>query len=110
MTHEETITDLTNKLTVAIEKIENLRLQQGRLESHVESERGTTSRESKRLQEEIDKVNNVIFDRKEGLAFEIDRLIQKEKKRDEKDKQIWWLWGSVALLTIKIIFDLLTKK
>lgn len=114
MHSEEKIQEIIAKLAGIEGQLDNLRLQMARFESDRTSEKGTIAREHVRLQKEIDKLYkefmSVVFDREKGIAFELDRLKEKDKKRDEGKKVIWGLAIAVIGIIIKMIFEWVATK
>ncbi len=111
--NDDKIQEIWEKYEKLLVLYEQLKLQQARYESIVHSEAGTTERNRVLLNEKIDKVENeikeILFDRKDGLAFVIDRLLEKDKKREQMRVEMKAMWITVAGLALKIIYDLLTK-
>lgn len=106
-------------------QIENLKLQHATFVSRFESEQGTEKRRHdgidkeiietrSKMASEIEKVDNkffdIIFNRQTGVAFILDRLMEKDKKRESQKKREIGLWIAVGLLILTKVFDLLTHK
>lgn len=96
---------------VKLEKVEgqldNIRLQQGRFESDIESEKRTRADRNKDIDKQISALHDLIYNRETGLAFELDRLKVKDAKRDEQKKQLIGLWVVVGGVVIKMVIDFL---
>ncbi len=109
-TQDDKIQTLFSRLEKAFSEIENLKVQHGRYESIVRSEAGTTERNRIDLDGKINKlekeIKEIIFDRDKGLAFLIDRVIEREKKRDKMNGIIW---GTAISLVGKIVFDIFSS-
>ncbi len=101
------------ELLIKLEKIEgqldNLRLQQGRTESDVESEKRTRAERNDTFDKQIDVLHDLIYNRDTGIAFVLDRLIQKDKKREAQKLQIIGLYITVGILVLGKVIDWLTK-
>lgn len=106
-------------------QIDNLKLQQALFISRFESEQDTIKsrhtgidseidKRSKTIISEIEKVekewHDIIFNREKGIAFVIDRLLEKDKKREAMKTQLIGLWISVGLVILKQVFDFLINK
>lgn len=111
---EDNIKELFTKMEAIHIQLENVRLQQLRFASDRESEKGTMARIHSQMDDQIDKIertfNETIFDREKGIAFILDRLLEKDKKREESRKQIIGLWIAVGIMVIKMVFDLFNSK
>lgn len=103
-----------NKINQIFLELERLKIAIGRIESHIESESGTISRETNRLMEEINKVEadlrNIIYDPNNGFIVRIDRLMQESEGRKKTKQQIMALWVAVAGILIKIFIDFISNK
>lgn len=106
-------------------QIENLKLQHGVFISRFESEQNTMKSRHTGIDKDIDKVSkemegeiqrlekelhDIVFNRETGIAFVIDRLLEKDKKREAMKGQLVGLWIGLGLLILKETFDLLTHK
>lgn len=104
-------------------QIDNLKLQHGVFVSRFESEQDTVKRRHTGIDTEIEKVtktmgdeiekvekewHDVIFNRETGVAFVIDRLLEKDKKREAMKAQLVGLWIGLGLLILKEAFNFLT--
>lgn len=106
-------------------QIEQIKIQQAIFVSRFESEQGTEKRRhegidididkaNKRITDEIEKAekqwNHIIFNRENGIAFIIDRLIEKDTSRQRQSKWIMGLMAGFILLVLERVFSYLTHK
>lgn len=96
-----------NTLQTAINKIE---LQQGLFSSHFESEKGNLTRLMNDLNRDIEKLNDTIFNRENGLLLMADRAEQREKKQEMERIERRGIILAVVLLILKEIWDLIKKQ
>lgn len=93
----------------ALTNISNLKIQMGRFEADLESEKGTHQRSEKRIIDAINKVEadfrSIIYDPEKGLLLKIDRLLQESQRRESMQKNIIPLWTAVG---IAILSNILT--
>src|SRR6185312_16064080 len=84
------------KIQEAFTDISNLKLQINRILSNIESEKGTLKRESDRLHQKINKVEDdfreILYDSDSGLLIKIDRLTTESKERQKMKNNITGLW------------------
>lgn len=106
---EPTIQDAFIKLGKVEGIIDNLKIQQARHSSDMESEKRTRADRNTGIDKQITVLHDLIYNRDTGIAFELDRLKQKDIKRDEQKKQLIALWIMVGGLVLKIVYDLINK-
>lgn len=106
---EPTIQEAFIKLEKVEGEISKVIYQLGRYDSDIESEKRTRADRNTEIDQQINVIHDLIYNRNTGIAFELDRLKQKDVKRDEQKKQLIGLWISVGVLALKIIFDLINK-
>lgn len=106
--------ETNDKIREIFIEIEKLKLGIGRIESHIASESGTLSRETKRLGAEIahveKSIHDIIYHPETGFMVRIDRLMQESAERKKTRQNIIALWIANGAVMIKIIFDLMIKK
>lgn len=110
------IDTLFGKVNEINSRISDFRLQQGLFEGRLISEQGRLKRTEDRIEKEIQnlfklyhEIHKLLFDRKDGIAFIIDRVEQREKKREDHKKQLIGLWIAVGLIVVKEIISLIIK-
>lgn len=102
------------KISDLIIQIEKIKLQLGRIESHIDSESGTLSRETKRLRDSISKVEvelkDIVYHHETGLLIKIDRLVQDNDKRKKMEAHIVVLWIMVLAGLLKEVIIYFVNK
>lgn len=95
------------RLHDAFTTISNLKIQMGRFEADLESEKGTHQRAEKRMVDTINKVEadfrSIIYDPERGLLLKIDRLLQENQRRESMHKNIIGLWVAVGIAILNNI-------
>lgn len=122
---ENEVQKLSLRIEHIIGEISKIKEQQRIFIGRFVSERGTEKRRhegidkeiekvNKRITEELDKVDkkwdDIIFNRKDGIAFLLDRLNEKDKEREKQSKWIKGIGGGFILLALERIFSYLTHK
>lgn len=110
MANEDKIQEILETQQKILGQLDNIRMQQGIFESRFKSELGkdgTFERIHFAYDKELKRLDDLIYNRDTGLAFEIDRLKIKDKNREK------WIFGlliPIVLLVVKLIIDLINKK
>jgi len=99
------IQELSIKQTEMSGQLENIRLQMLRIAADQESEKGTVSRANARLHTEYDKLHDLLYNQDTGVMFQLDRLKQKELRRDADRK---WIAGIAAAVILLILKDIIS--
>lgn len=89
--------------------IQELRLQQGLFSSHFESEKGNLTRLMNDLNRDLEKLNDTIFNRDNGLLLLADRVEQREKKREMERRERIAMWLMIGSIVLKEIWEMLSK-
>lgn len=90
--------------------LQELRLQQGLFSSHFESEKGNLTRLMNDLNRDLEKLNDTIFNRENGLFLVADRMEQREKKREIERRERIAMWLMIGSMALKEIWDMITNK
>lgn len=123
MSDQQIIQEILKKIDTLFSKINetnriilNFQLQQGLFEGRLVSEQGRVKRTEDDLNIKIEnlfklyhELHKLLFDREDGIAFILDRIEQREKKREDHKKQLIGLWIAVGLIVVKEILSLIIK-
>lgn len=90
--------------------LQELRLQQGLFESHFTSEKGNLTRLMNDLNRDLEKLNEAIFNRENGLILMADRVEQREKKREMERRERIGMWTLIISMVLKEIWEMLSGK
>lgn len=104
--------DYAQKITEAFRELDRLKDQVGRISSHIDSEKGTLGRETKRIRDDIERVGNQFKDviyGKDGILIKIDRLEQESISKKQTKQNIIALWIGVSILLIESIIQMIKK-
>ncbi len=96
--------EIEKELSEMRTSLQVLTLQQARLADDADSSEALQDKINELQKREIEKhkewIQEIIYNNRDGLAFEVDRMKEREKKRDATDVRVKSLRNSVILIII----------
>ena len=104
--------DYSQEIKKAFLELDRLKDQVGRIASHIDSEKGSIGRETKRIRDDIEKIENQfkeILYGKDGILIKIDRLEQESLTKKKTKQNIIALWIAVVIMFLQALFQMFKK-